>query len=207
MVDRSQRRSALAPTVLALLAEESMHAYRMHELIRRRGKDSVVNVAQRNSVYQMIARLLRPGWIRVQDTLQEPGRPERVVYEITKEGRATLTHWMEEMLASPAQEYPEFPAALAFLPLLSPKVARRQLERRIEAIGERLAQAHSQMQGAHKMGLPRLFLVEEEYKQAMLRAELEWTRSLVEALRSKKMYWSERWLRAAAARFEPKFDE
>src|SRR5215831_1089664 len=109
MTDRSQQRSPLAVTVLALLAEEPMHAYRMHELIRQRGKDSVVNVAQRNSVYQTISRLLRVGWIRVRETLQDSGRPERVVYEITEQGTATLMHWMKDMLASPAREYPEFP--------------------------------------------------------------------------------------------------
>jgi len=206
MIDRSQQRSPLALTVLALLAEEPMHPYRMHELIRHRGKDTVVNVAQRNSVYQTIARLLRVGWIRARETLQDPGRPERVVYEITEEGRTTLARWMREMLASPAREYPEFPAALAFLPVLSSKEAQRQLERRVVALTEQLSQSQAQMRSAGKMGLPRLFLVEEEYKQAMLQTELQWTQRLVQALRSKKLHWSEQWLRAVAARFEPKHD-
>ncbi len=95
-----------------------MHAYRMHELIKARGKDTVVNVAQRNSVYQTIGRLLRSGLIRVQRTVRDEGRPERVVYEITDEGSATLQSWLKAMLAVPATEFPEFPAALAFLPLL-----------------------------------------------------------------------------------------
>jgi len=204
MIDRSRQRSPLALTVLALLAEEPMHPYRMHELIRHRGKDTVVNVAQRNSVYQTIARLLRVGWIRARETLQDPGRPERVVYEITEAGRATLARWMAEMLATPAREYPEFPAALAFLPVLSTREAKRQLERRVRALEEQLSQAHAQMRSASKMGLPRLFLVEEEYKQAMLLAELKWTQKLVQALGSKQLRWSEKWLRAVAARFEPK---
>jgi len=180
-----------------------MHPYRMHELIRHRGKDTVVNVAQRNSVYQTIARLLRVGWIRARETRQDAGRPERVVYEITESGRATLARWMTEMLATPAREYPEFPAALAFLPILNTREAQRQLERRVRALEEQLSQAQAQMRSANKMGLPRLFLVEEEYKQAMLLAELNWTRKLVQALRSKQLRWSEKWLRAVAARFEP----
>jgi DNA-binding PadR family transcriptional regulator len=203
MIDRSRQRSPLALTVLALLAEETMHPYRMHELIRHRGKDTVVNVAQRNSVYQTIARLLRVGWIRARETRQDAGRPERVVYEITESGRATLARWMTEMLATPAREYPEFPAALAFLPILNTREAQRQLERRVRALEEQLSQAQAQMRSANKMGLPRLFLVEEEYKQAMLLAELNWTRKLVQALRSKQLRWSEKWLRAVAARFEP----
>jgi hypothetical protein len=98
---------------------------------KRRGKDSVVNVGQRNSVYQTIARLLRTGLIRIQQTLRSEGRPERVVYEITDEGRASVTRWLKEMLSAPAQEYPDFPAALAFVPVLTPKAAkgRRRVRR------------------------------------------------------------------------------
>src|SRR5215468_11171948 len=143
MPDRARQRSPLAVTVLALLAEAPMHAYRMHDLIKRRGKDSVVNVAQRNSVYQTIARLLSAGLIRVQQTMRKEGRPERVVYEVTDEGSATLSQWLKEMLATPAQEYPEFPAALAFVPVLSPRDALRQLEARVLAAEAQLAQSQA----------------------------------------------------------------
>ena len=68
VLDRSRQRLTLALTVLPLPAEEHMHANRMHELIKRRGKDSVVSVAWRKSVYQTIAGLLRIGLIRVRET-------------------------------------------------------------------------------------------------------------------------------------------
>jgi len=202
MADRSRQRSPLALTVLALLAEAPMHAYRMHDLIRRRGKDTVVNVAQRNSVYQTIARLRRTGLIRVQQTLRNESRPERVVYEITDEGRATLTRWLKEMLAAPAQEYPDFPAALAFVPVLSPKDALRQLELRVVAIEAQLAQSQTVTRGLLADGLPRLFLIEDDYKQVMLKAELAWVKRLVGELKSKGLTWSPQWLRKVAATFE-----
>ncbi|MES2937335.1 MAG: PadR family transcriptional regulator [Pseudomonadota bacterium] len=199
--DRSRQRSTLALTVLALLAEEPMHAYRMHELIRQRGKDTVVNVAQRNSVYQTIARLLRIGWIRVQATQQDPGRPERVVYEITPEGRATATQWLKDMLGKPAREFPEFPAALAYLPLLTPAEARRQLAARAEHLRAVLAQSQAATRGALAQGLPRLFLVEDEYRQAMMKAEIAWVAGLVRALQDGELTWSAQWLRRIAAQF------
>jgi DNA-binding PadR family transcriptional regulator len=200
--DRSRQRSALALTVLALLAETPMHAYRMHDLIKQRGKDTVVNVAQRNSVYQTIARLLRAGLIRVQQTLQDEGRPERVVYEITNEGSATLTRWLKEMLAVPAQEYPDFPAALAFVPVLSSKDALRQLELRVDAIEGQLAQSQGIAREMLAGGLPRLFLIEDDYKQALLKAELAWLKKLVSELKSKALTWSPQWLHRVAAELE-----
>ena len=44
--------------------------------------------------------------------------------------------------------------------------------------------------------LPRLFLVEDEYEEAVTRAELEWVRSLIDDLRSGRPLWSEEWLRS-----------
>ena len=202
MLNSPRQRSPLAVTVLALLAEAPMHPYRMHDLIRRRGKDTVVNVTQRNSVYQTIARLLRGGLIRVQQTLRDEGRPERVVYEISDEGSATLTRWLKEMLAAPAQEYPDFPAALAFLPVLAPREALRQFELRVAAIETQLTQAQAVTRELLAAGLPRLFLIEEDYKQAMLKAELAWVRRLVEELKSKALTWSRQWLRKMAAELE-----
>jgi DNA-binding PadR family transcriptional regulator len=202
MRDRSHQRSALALTVLALLAETPMHPYRMHDVIRRRGKDSVVNVTQRNSVYQTIARLLRAGLIRVQETLRDAGRPERVVYEISEAGRAALAAWLKEMLAAPAREYPDFPAALAFLPVLSPGDVLRQLELRVGEIEAQLAQTEAIARDLLAGGLPRLFLIEDDYKQAMLKAELNWVRKVIAELKAKKLTWTAQWLRKVAAGFE-----
>jgi DNA-binding PadR family transcriptional regulator len=81
--------------VLAHLAEAPMHVYRMQRLIKERAKDTVVNVSQRNSLYQTIARLVRDGLVRVRQTAREENRPERVVYELTQPGRSTLKRWLE----------------------------------------------------------------------------------------------------------------
>jgi len=179
-----------------------MHAYRMHELIKRRGKDSVVNVAQRNSVYQTLARLLRMRLIGVQAELQEPGRPERVVYEITDEGRATLAAWLKDMLARPAQEFPEFPAALSLLPVLAPREVLRELKARTAAVRLALERAQATTREMQAAGLPRLFLIEDEYKQALLKAELAWLQAVVADLDSKALDWNQRWLKKVASDFE-----
>jgi len=202
MTTRSLQRSALAAVVLAMLSEEPMHAYRMHELIKRRGKDSVVNVAQRNSVYQTIARLLRMQLIRVHAELQEPGRPERVVYEITDEGRVTLAAWLKDMLAIPLQEYPEFPAALALLPVLAPKEVLSALKSRATTLQASLDRAETTAREMQALHLPRLFLIEDEYKQAMLKAELAWLQAVVADLGSKALDWNARWLKKVASDFE-----
>src|SRR5881275_2834817 len=110
---RIARRSPLALAILALLYEAPMHPYRMQQLIKERGKDEVINVRQRASLYQTIDRLLRAQLIAIRETAREEKRPERTIYELTEEGRETVLRWMREMLSTPAREFPEFPAALA----------------------------------------------------------------------------------------------
>ena len=63
-----------------------MYPYRMQQLIRERGKDEIVNVRHRASLYQTIARLERDGLIEVQGTARTENRPERTLYQLTDEG-------------------------------------------------------------------------------------------------------------------------
>lgn len=79
----------LALVLLSLLAEQPTHPYRMRELIKERGKDRIANVAQRNSVYQTIDRLLRAELIAVRETERDERRPERTVYESSSWTRST----------------------------------------------------------------------------------------------------------------------
>src|SRR5262245_20000706 len=158
---KKHKRSPIALATLAMLYEAPMHPYRMQRLIIERGKDEVINVAQRASLYQTVQRLEREGLISKQRTIRDNKSPERTVYEITERGRAVALDWMRQVLSTPAREYPEFPAAISFLPLLSPWDALRQLELREKAIEAELVRIDEGLkQAAH---VPRLFLLEAEY--------------------------------------------
>src|SRR5262245_21415408 len=105
------------------------------------------------------------------------------------------------MLSSRGGEYPDFIAAVSLLFGLEPDDARRQLELRAEWLEAELAGTESELTGTP--GLPRLFLLEEEYRRAVLRAELEWLRGVIDDLRAGRLTWSEEWLREIGAAFNP----
>jgi DNA-binding PadR family transcriptional regulator len=197
MTPAEPRRSTLAALLLALLAEAPMHPYRMQQMIKERGQDQLVNVAQRNSVYQALDRLVRDGLARAGDTTREAGRPERTTYEITEAGRAALHRWVTAMLAAPAREFPEFPVALAFLPILEPAEVRRLLEQRVAALREKITSIEAQA----PPGLPRLFLVEDEYRVVLLRAEAQWLDALIADLAAGRLAWDEALIHETFARF------
>jgi DNA-binding PadR family transcriptional regulator len=196
----SDRRSPLALVLLGLLAEEPMHPYRMQQMIKERGKDKIANVAQRNSVYQTIDRLLRNGLLAVRETSRDERRPERTVYELTDDGRTTLRSWTRAMLAAPAREFPEFPAALASLMLLEPADVLDQLSTRAAALAAEIETRRAEL--AAVPDLPRLFTLDEEYLLAVRGAELRWVDGVLDALRSGELTWSEEWIRQVAEKIQ-----
>src|SRR5690349_2754430 len=166
---RKFKRSPLALAVLVLLHEAPMHPYRMQRLIKDRGKDQVINVGQRASLYQTIDQLLRAGFITFRENAREQGFPERTVYRITEAGHEAAVDWMREMVSTPAPEFPEFPAAVSLLPLLTPDDALAQMERREAALSEQIAAIDQEMRSSEE--LPRLFLLESEYLRTVFAAE------------------------------------
>ncbi|WP_179869525.1 PadR family transcriptional regulator [Rhizobium anhuiense] len=202
----SIKRSPVALAVLAMLMEEPMHPYRMQRLIKERGKDEVINVTQRASLYQTIQRLEREGLIIPRKTVRDDKRPERTVYEITEKGREIALEWMRAILSTLTREYPEFPAAMSFLPLLTPDDVASQLELRAKAIESELRRIDDVLQEAQ--AVPRLFLLEMEYLRAIHAAELSWISGIVGDLSAQRITWTEEWLRQIAAKFSiaPKLD-
>lgn len=182
------RPSVMGLAVLSMLAEEPMHPYRMHQLIKERRKDDVVNVSARTGIYQTIERLRRDGQLEVHATERADNRPERTTYRITDAGQDTLRTWLRAMLATPAAEYPQFPAALSFVPSLARDDAVAALEQRLAALQDRVGMLTEEL--AHGATfLPRVFLIETEYQQRMLTTELAYVQSLVDDLRSGRVSW------------------
>ena len=157
---RSAQRSTLGLIVLWQLFEGPKHVYGIQKQFEQQGKDRVVNVRSRASLYQALERLMRLGLVEVHETVRRAGYPDRVVYAITDTGRETAREWLRETLRTTGGEYPEFIAAVSILFGLAPDDARAQLEQRAESIAAELAETEAQLEGTP--GLPRLFLLEEE---------------------------------------------
>jgi DNA-binding PadR family transcriptional regulator len=188
------RNSPLALTVLGMLHTRPLHPYGIQRLIKQWGKDQVVNVSQRTSLYRTIDRLQEAGLVSVQETGRDQLYPERTVYAITDAGRAATREWLEEMLAVPRQEFPEFPAALSHVMMLTPQEALGLLVRR-ETL---LTAMHQGLEAglASTAAMPRVISLESEYLLATATAQLTWLRSVIDDLRTGRLSWSEAELKA-----------
>ncbi|MEU6784307.1 PadR family transcriptional regulator [Nonomuraea angiospora] len=194
------RGSPLALTVLALLRHQPLHPYGIQRLLKQWGKDLVVNVGQRAGLYRTIDRLLEAGLISVRETERDQQYPERTVYELTAEGTTALLKWLDEMLSTPKQEFPQFPAALANALMLAPEDLAAALERRERAVAATLAGLEAGL--ADDAGLPRIAMLEIEYLREVTAAETRWLRGVIDDLRAGRITWSRESLEEAAAERE-----
>lgn len=190
------RSSPLALTVLGMLHTQPLHPYGIQRLIRQWGKDQVVNVGQRASLYRTIDRLQAAGLVTVRETERGQQYPERTIYEITDAGRAVTREWLAEMLAVPKPEFPDFPAALSHILMVTPQEALPLLEQREKA----LTAIHQGLEAgmAAAKGLPRVVMLESEYVLSTATTQLNWIRSVIEDLRTGKLSWSNEELRPLA---------
>ncbi len=197
--------SALGLIILWQLYAAPNHAYGLQKLFTSQGKDRVVNLRSRANLQQAIKRLQRLGLVEVHETIRSENYPDRIVYAITDAGRETARIWLREMLADTAGEYPDFIAAVSILFGLEPDDARAQLEHRAAQLAEALADTDAQLQG--NPDLPRLFLLEEEYRKAVLTAQLAWLQGVIDDLQTGRLTWSQQWLAELFAAFHPEEPE
>jgi DNA-binding PadR family transcriptional regulator len=187
-MDAEFRPSPLAMAVLSLLHAGPLHPYAMQRLIRQWGKDRVVNVGQRANLYKTIRRLQDAGLVAVLQTERDQRYPERTIYELTDAGRDAATDWIADMVAVPRNEFPQFPAALSFVMLLGPDRAREALEQRAAALTAGLREIDADLAQVPP-DLPRITLMDDEYRRAVTAAELAWVTSVIEDLRAGNLTW------------------
>jgi DNA-binding PadR family transcriptional regulator len=172
------RSNPLALAVLYCLRERPMHPYEVATTLRERSHERSVKLNY-GALYAVVDSLRKRGLIEPTQT-ERPGRlPERTVYQLTDAGRVEVSDWLSDLLSTPAAEYPQFVAALSFLPVLPPAEVAGLLRERLQHLAMEEAQAAASRELMHKRGLPRLFWVEEEYRGRLRAAEIDYVRSLI----------------------------
>lgn len=181
---RAARSNPLALAVLVCLLEAPMHPYEMAQTLRSRAKEESVRLNY-GSLYAVVESLERRGMIRARETVREGRRPERTIYEITEAGTLEASDWLTDLLSIRNKEFPSFMAALSFLPALPPNEVLQALKHRLNALEIQLVKIRGVERAAHEeMGLPRLFGLEGEYETALLQAERDFVRKLVDEIES-----------------------
>jgi DNA-binding PadR family transcriptional regulator len=180
---RRRVNNPLALAVLACLVERPMHPYEISTTLRTRGKERSIKLNY-GSLYSVVGALEKHGLITAQETVREGRRPERTVYAVTEAGLAEFEDWLAELISTPTSEPSSLEAALSLAAGLPPDEVARLLQQRCQRLEIDVAGLQAGVDLSRAQGLPDLFLVETLFSIAMLKAELDFVRTLAADIRS-----------------------
>jgi hypothetical protein len=117
-------------------------------------------------------------------------RPERTVYARTEVGDGEFGRWIDELIRTPAAEYPKFMAAVSYLGALGPHGASDALAERAEHLQRRIGETTAVLADTVGSGqTPRLFMIEVECALHAWEAELTWTGRTIAEIRDGSLVW------------------
>jgi DNA-binding PadR family transcriptional regulator len=178
----------LAINALALLAERPMHPYEMYRLLMERREDRRVKVRP-GSLYHTVDRLAGHGLVEAVGTERNGGRPERTTYRITDAGREALADRIRTLLATPVNEYPQFPVALGEAHNLPRQEVIELLTARVRRIEGELTESAALLRAAEERRVEEAYLLAAHYLQELLTTELNWLTDLIGRLERKELRW------------------
>ena len=182
----------LALAVLSYLSRAPMHPYELGRTLREHGDARSVKYTP-SSLYMVVGQLERAGLIAAQGPSREGRRPERTVYALTDAGRAELGDWLRELVAEPRHEYPHFVTALSLIGALGPDETVELLARRLERLAAVRAETRASIDETVAGGVHPLFLVEEEYRLALLDAERAFVEGFIARITDPETGWRAPW--------------
>ena len=86
---------------------------------------------------------------------------------------------MADLIGEPIKEYPQFEAALCLLPVLPPDEALALLRLRLQRIAQNSTALTQQIEAIADQNFPPLFLIETEYRLALIKAEQHFVAELI----------------------------
>lgn len=187
---RSARKNVLGLAVLSYLTQRPMHAYELHRQLKDNDAAKTFKLSY-GALYSVVKQLLEAEFIAPAGTGRTGNLPEHTMYELTDAGRAETRSWLRDLIESPPAEYPSLAAALSLLAILPldeavESLRARQGRNRAEAM-TLAEQAASTIAG----GVHPVFLVEDDYRIAILEAECTFIDGLIEKITSTD--WAPLW--------------
>ena len=192
MANKRKVSNLLALAVLSYLTVKPMHPYELSRTLRDNGDARSIKF-NHGSLYMVVQQLAKAGFIAEQETSREGQRPERTVYAITDAGRREVRDWLSELIGQPDHEYPHFVAALSLVAALPPSEVVPLLRERLEALAVQRAEIQGMIDSSLSQGVPELFLVEEEYRLALLDAESAFVDRLIAQITDPETGWGPWW--------------
>ncbi len=182
----------LALAVLSYLTQRPMHPYELSRTLRDNDDARSIKF-NHGSLYMVVGQLEKAGFIVAQETVREGRRPERTVYALTAAGRAEAQSWLRELVEEPKHEYPHFVAALSLIAALPPDEVVDLLTARLGRLEDERKTLRELVDDTVAGGVHPLFVVEDEYRIALLQAEIAFVQRLIDQIADPDTGWAGPW--------------
>lgn len=182
----------LALAVLSYLTQRPMHPYELQRSLKDNDAAHTFKLSY-GALYSVVRQLASAGFIEELETEREGNRPERTVYRLTPAGAQEMGDWLRELLAEPQSEYPAFAAALSLIVVLPPEEAAALLTDRLGRIEAERAELSRTRDAAIAAGVHPVFLVEDEYRSALLSAEADFVAGFIDRIADADSDWAAPW--------------
>ncbi|CAN5120485.1 PadR family transcriptional regulator [soil metagenome] len=169
-----------------------MHPYEVGRALREHGDARSIKF-NHGSLYMVFQQLEKAGFVAEQETTRAGQRPERTVYAITKSGRREMRDWLRQIVEEPRHEYPHFVAALSLIAALPPDEVVGLLTKRTRRLAEERDETRTLIADTLATGVHPLFLVEEDYRLALLDAEAAFIERFIERITDPQTGWAPQW--------------
>jgi len=189
----------LALAVLVYLTQGPMHPYELSRTLRDNGDARSIKF-NHGSLYMVVQQLARAGFIAPVGTSREGLRPERTVYALTDAGRVEARDWLGDLVREPEHEFPQFVAALSLIGALPPDEVLALLRQRLARLSKQRDEARRVIDDATADGVHPLFVIEEEYRAALLEAEIVFVHRFIERITDPTDGWGPQWAEFHSAR-------
>ena len=157
--------------LLGLLLNGPRYGYELHQIVRAHGE--LYADLKKANIYYLLERLATEGYLRVEVEIGARGsRGERLIYELTEQGREQFTTLLHEVMLSYEPIHMGIDTAVVFLSYLSSTEGLQLLKQRRQIVAERRAEMSAEL-NTSKTTNP-LVHIASDHLLSLVDAELAW---------------------------------
>jgi len=168
--------------ILSLVVQDAQHGYNIEQIIRERGMRDWAKIGF-SSIYYLLSKLERKGWIAGETDATDSAGPGRKVYHITPKGMSVWHAGVLSVLSTPKRYCTPMQVGLANLPALPSEEAVAALSEYCRQLEERKAYVQTNLARARARNkLPWNAELMFDLSLSMTQAELSWIKKLLRKL-------------------------
>ena len=157
--------------LLGLLLNGSRYGYELHQIVRAHGE--LYADLKKANMYYLLERLATEGYLRVEAEAGTRGnRGERLIYELTEQGRERFTTLLHEVMLSYEPIHMGIDTAVVFLSYLSSAEGLQLLKQRRQVVTERRAEMAAELNVSITSN--PLVHIASDHLLSLVDAELAW---------------------------------